>query len=84
MAAFQYQKMSTRELEIDFLQGHIVTGSLGWALKLKISRFRLGDKKKFFTVDVVRHLHMVLREIVGASFLKVFRKSLGGALSNQV
>lgn len=54
----------------------------GNGFKLKISTFRLGGKMKFFAVSVVKHLQRVLRETVDPSFLKVFKKSLDGALSN--
>ncbi|KFV09982.1 hypothetical protein N340_12538, partial [Tauraco erythrolophus] len=51
---------------------------------LKEGRFRLGKKKKFFTVRVVRHWHRLPREAVAAPSLEVFKARLDGALGNLV
>ncbi|KFQ99119.1 hypothetical protein Y956_03952, partial [Nipponia nippon] len=47
-------------------------------------RFRLDIRKKFFTVRVVRHWNRLLREVLGAPSLEVFKARLDGALSNLV
>ena len=52
--------------------------------KLKEGRFRLGVRKKFFTVRVVRHWNRLSREVVAAPSLAVFKARLDGALSNLV
>ncbi|KFZ68894.1 hypothetical protein N338_08177, partial [Podiceps cristatus] len=52
--------------------------------KLKDGRFRLGIRKKFFTMRVVRHWHRSPREVVDAPSLEVFKVRLDGALSNLV
>jgi len=52
--------------------------------KPKDSRFRLGIRKKFFTMRVLRHWHRLPREAVGAPSLAVFKARLDGALSNLV
>ena len=39
---------------------------------------------KFFTVRVVRHWTRLLREVVDAPSLEVFKASLDGALSNLI
>ncbi|KFZ64529.1 hypothetical protein N338_07244, partial [Podiceps cristatus] len=52
--------------------------------KLKEGRFRLGIRKKFFTLRVVRHWHRLPREAVDAPSLKVFKARLDGALSSLV
>ncbi|KFM00863.1 hypothetical protein AS27_00232, partial [Aptenodytes forsteri] len=52
--------------------------------KLKVGRFRLDTRKKFFTVRVVRHWNRLPREAVDAPSLEVFKASLDGALSNLV
>ncbi|KFR14278.1 hypothetical protein N306_11281, partial [Opisthocomus hoazin] len=52
--------------------------------KLKVGRFRLDTRKKFFTVRVVRHWHRLPREAVDAPSQAVFKARLDWALSNLV
>ncbi|KFQ93095.1 hypothetical protein Y956_06820, partial [Nipponia nippon] len=52
--------------------------------KLKEGRFRLGIRKKFFTMRVVRHWNRLPREVVDVPSLEVFKARLDGALSNLV
>ncbi|KFM01049.1 hypothetical protein AS27_08416, partial [Aptenodytes forsteri] len=52
--------------------------------KLKEGRFRLDIRKKLFTMRVVRHWNRLLREVVDAPSLEVFKARLDGALSNLV
>ncbi|KFQ04058.1 hypothetical protein N330_12005, partial [Leptosomus discolor] len=52
--------------------------------KLKEGRFRLDTRKKFFTVRVVRHWKRLLREVVAAPSLAVFKARLDGAWSDLV
>ena len=54
----------------------------GNGFKLKEGRFRLGIKKKFFTMRVVRHWNRIPRQAVDAPLLVVFKAKLDGALSN--
>jgi len=56
----------------------------GNGFKLKEGRFRLGIRKKFFTVRAVRQRNRLPREAVAAPSLAVFKASLDGALSNLV
>ncbi|GAB0184909.1 hypothetical protein GRJ2_000956200 [Grus japonensis] len=53
-------------------------------LKLEKGRFRLGIRKKFFIMRMVRHWHRLPREAVGAPSLEVFKARLDGALCNVV
>ncbi|KFQ63130.1 hypothetical protein N334_13309, partial [Pelecanus crispus] len=50
--------------------------------KLKEGRFRLGTRKKFFTMRVARHWNRLPRDVVDAPSLEVFKARLDGALSN--
>ncbi|KFP61069.1 hypothetical protein N322_13578, partial [Cariama cristata] len=47
-------------------------------------RFRLGVRKEFFTVRVVRHWNRLPREVMDAPSLEVFKTRLDEALSNLV
>lgn len=42
---------------------------------------RLGIRKKFFTVRLVRHWHRLSVEVVDVSFLETLKVRLDGALS---
>ncbi|KFQ97004.1 hypothetical protein Y956_09192, partial [Nipponia nippon] len=52
--------------------------------KLKGGRFRLGIRKKFFPMRVVRHWNRLPREVVDAPSLDMFKARLDGSLSNLV
>ena len=47
-------------------------------------RFRLGIRKKFFTVRVVKHWPRLLREVVNVPSLGTLKVGLDGALSNLI
>ena len=51
---------------------------------IKEGRFRLGIRKKFFTLRVVRPWHRLPREAVAAPSLEVFKVRLDEALSTLV
>ncbi|KFW00980.1 hypothetical protein N326_11494, partial [Eurypyga helias] len=50
--------------------------------KLKVGRFRLDIRKKFFLERAVSHWHSLPREAVDAPSLEVFKAKLDGALKN--
>ena len=56
----------------------------GNGCKLREGRFRLGIRKKFFSMRVVKHWNRLPRETVAAPSLEVFKARLDGALSNLV
>ena len=61
----------------------MLSGSPGMR-KRDLTRFRLGLRKKFFTVRVVRHWNRLPSEDVDAPSLETFKARLDGALSNLV
>jgi len=56
----------------------------GNGFKLKEGRIRLDTRKKFFTVRVMRLWSRLLREVVDALSLVVFKSKLDGILNNLV
>ena len=56
----------------------------GDEFKLNQRRFRLGIRKKFFTVKVVRHRNSLPKEVVNAQSLAAFKTRLDRVLSNVV
>ena len=58
------------------------TGGNGF--KQEEGRFRLGIRKKFFTVRVVTHWDRLPSEVVDAPSLEAFKARLDGAVSNLV
>jgi len=52
--------------------------------KLREGGSRLGIRKKFFAMRVVKHWHRLPSEVVEAPSLETFKARLEGALSNLV
>lgn len=70
----------SRRLETNFLQGHAVTGN---GFKLKKGRFKLGIRKKFITVRVVRHRNRFPREVVQPCPTQAVFKVLSNVISGR-
>jgi len=68
----------------DFFKRACSNRTRGNGFKLKESRFRLGIRKKLFTLRVVRPWHRLPREAVAAPSLAVFKARLDRALSSLV
>lgn len=56
----------------------------GNGFDLKEGRFRLDTRKKCFRVGVVKHWHMLCRDVVNAPLLETFKVRMGWALSSQM
>jgi len=82
-AAWQYLKRPTRAGEglLTRAWSHRTRGN---GFKLKEGRIRLDIRKKFFTMQVVRHCNRLHRGAVAAPSLAVFKARLDGTLSNLV
>jgi len=76
MCAVQLWQSTGESKEVDRTRGH--------GFELRVGRFTLDMRKKFFTLRVVRHWHRLLREAVDTPSLEVFKPRLDGALSNLV
>ena len=84
IAIFQYLKGAYRKDEEGLFTRACSDRTRGNGFKLEEGRFRLGVRKKLFTVWVVRHWNGLPREAVDAPSLEVFKARLDGALSNLV
>lgn len=62
----------------DLLEGPTTRGT---GFKLKLGRFRL-DKRKMFTMRVVKHCHRFPKEVVDALSLETLKVRLDGALES--
>lgn len=56
----------------------------GNGFKLKGDRFKLGIRKKSFTLWLANHWNRLPKKVVDAPFLEVFKEKLDGTLSNLV
>jgi len=83
-AAFQYLKGAYKKAGEGLFTRVCSDRTRGNGFKLKEGRFRLGIRKKFFTLRVVRQWQRFSREAVDAPSLEVFQARLDGALSNLV
>ena len=52
--------------------------------KLEEGRFKLGTRKRAFTVKVVRHRNRMPRDVVDAPSLETFKARLDQALGNLI
>ncbi|GAB0179269.1 hypothetical protein GRJ2_000392200 [Grus japonensis] len=84
IAAFQYLKGAYRKAGEGLFIRECSDRTRGNGFKLKEGRFRLGIKKKFFTVRVMGNLFQCLREVIDAPSLEVFKARLDGVLGNVV
>ncbi|GAB0190054.1 hypothetical protein GRJ2_001470700 [Grus japonensis] len=84
IAAFQYLSGTYRKDEEEIFIRKCSDRTRGNGFKLKVRKFRLDIRQKFFTERVVRHWTRLPREVVNAPSLEVFKGRLDGALGNLV
>ncbi|GAB0190240.1 hypothetical protein GRJ2_001489300 [Grus japonensis] len=84
IVAFQYLKGAYRKDGEGLFIRECSDRTRGNGFKVKEDRFRLGVRKKFFTVRVVRPWNRLPREVVEAPSLEVFKARLDDALGNVV
>ncbi|GAB0176206.1 triadin [Grus japonensis] len=84
IAAFQYPKGVYKKSGEGLFTRACSDRTRGNGFKLKKGRFRLGIRKKGFTMRVVRHWNRFPRGTVDAPSLEVFKARLDGALGNVV
>jgi len=83
IAAFQYVKEDYKKAGEGLFTRTCSDRTRGNSSKLNKGRFRL-DRKKFFTLMVVRHWHRFPKDAMDAPSLAVFKAGLDGALSSLV
>ena len=76
--AFQYLNRTYKKVREGLFIRECSDTTKGNNFKLKEGRFRLDNRKKFFTVRVVRHWTRLHREIVDIPSLQVFKAGLDG------
>ncbi|KAJ7410382.1 hypothetical protein BTVI_53500 [Pitangus sulphuratus] len=84
IVTFQYLKEAYRKAGDGLFTRACSDRTKGNGMKLEESRFRLGIRKKLFSVRVVRHWNRMAREVMDALCLEVFKTRLDGPLSNLV
>ncbi|KFQ48286.1 hypothetical protein N334_10218, partial [Pelecanus crispus] len=84
IVTFQYLKGAYKKDGDRFYSRACCNRTRGNDFKLKEGRFRLDIRKKFFTMRVVRHWHLLPREVSDAPSIETFKARLDGALSNLI
>ena len=82
--AFQYLKGSHKKDEDKVFSRACSNRTRGNGSKLKEARFRLGIRKKFFMMKVVKHWNRLPREVVDSTSLETFKVRVDGVLSNLI
>jgi len=84
ITAFQYLKGAYRKDGENIFGRACCNRTKSNGFKLREGRFRTDIRKKFFTMRVVKHWNMLLREVVEVPSLETFKAGLDRALSNLV
>jgi len=84
IAAFQYLKGAYRKHGENIFSRVYCDSTRNNGFKLRRGRFRVDIRKKFFTVRAVKHWNRLLREVVEAPSLEMFKARLDGALGKMI
>ena len=84
MAAFQYLKGEYKQEGNQLFTRVDSDRTRGNGFMLKKGRFRLNVSGKFFSEKAVRCCNRLLREVVDAPLLELFKARLNGTLGNLV
>ena len=84
IAAFQYLKGAYKQEGSQQFERVDNSRTRGNGFKLKEGGFKLDVRGKLFTMRVVRCWHRLLRDVVDAPSLQVFKARLDGALGSLV
>ena len=84
IAAFHYFKWAYKKGEDKLFSRAYCYKTRGSGFKLKETRFRLGIRKKVFTLRVMKHWNRLPKEVVDAPSLETFKARLDRALSNLI
>jgi len=84
IAAFQYLKGAYRKDGENLFSRTCCYRTRNNGFKLREGRFRQDIRKKFFTMQVVKHWNRLPREVVEVPSLETFKARLDGALSNLI
>jgi len=83
-AAFRYLKGAYKKDGDKYFSKAFSDRTRSNGFKLKAGRFRLGIRKKFFTMKLVKHWNRLPGEAVEAPSLETFKARLDGAQSNLI
>jgi len=78
IAAFQYLKRTYRKDGENLFSRACCDSTKSNSFKLRLGRFSLDIRKKFFTMRVVKHWKRLPREVVEAPSLETFKVRLKG------
>ena len=84
IAAFEYLKGAYRKDGVNIFNRARCNRTRSNGFKLREVRFRLGIRKKFFTMRVVKHWNRLPREVAETPSLETFKPRLDMALSSLV